>query len=45
MLCNFLNYFREKHGGQYHEDDERNLVLIKFRNTMRDGGWKNNTTR
>lgn len=41
-MCNPFTYFRSKHGGQYHEDDEMNLKLIKFRKTMRDGGeWRN----
>lgn len=41
MLCKIFAYFRSKHGGQYHEEDEINLKLIKFRKTMRDGGeWR-----
>jgi hypothetical protein len=41
MLCKALFYFRSKHGGQYHEEDEMNLKLIKFRKTMRNGGeWR-----
>jgi hypothetical protein len=41
MLCKAFVYFRSKHGGQYHEEDEMNLKLIKFRKTMRNGGeWR-----
>jgi hypothetical protein len=44
MLCNLFTYFRSNHGGQYHEDDEMNLKLLKFRKTMRDGGeWRKQT--
>ncbi len=39
MLCNFLyNKNSSKHGGQYNEEDTTNTKLIKFRQTMRDGG-------
>jgi hypothetical protein len=33
-------YVVSGHGGQYNEEDENSLLLIKFRETMRDGGWK-----
>ena len=36
--------FRSHHGGQYNEEDECNLLLRKFRDTMRDGGWKSKTS-
>jgi len=39
-----LGLFRSHHGGQYHENDERDLLLRKFRDTMRDGGWSKNKT-
>jgi hypothetical protein len=39
-----LGLFRSHHGGQYNEDDERDLLLRKFRDTMRDGGWSKNKT-
>lgn len=38
-------YVVSHHGGQYNEEDECSLKLRKFRDTMRDGGWKNHTTR
>lgn len=39
MLCKIIFYYRSGHGGQYHEDEETKSLLVKFRNTMRDGGW------
>lgn len=32
--------FSSGHGGQYNEEEENSALLIKFKNTMRDGGWK-----
>ena len=41
MLCKNLLISSSKHGGQYLEDDEMNLKLLKFKKTMRDGGeWR-----
>lgn len=37
-------YVVSHHGGQYNEEEECGVLLRKFRNTMRDGGWKNNST-
>lgn len=28
------------HGGQYNESDPNGVLLIKFRQTLRDGGWQ-----
>jgi hypothetical protein len=33
-------YVISRQGGQYNEEDENSVLLIKFRTTMRDGGWK-----
>jgi hypothetical protein len=33
-------YVISRHGGQYNEEEENSVLLIKFRETMRDGGWK-----
>ena len=39
-LCNIFIKDSSHHGGQYNEEDENSALLVKFRNTMRDGGWR-----